>query len=122
MDTTFMAPEKKLNIQLLRVTNKDALVQIEKGRKTSDDVYELYPWAVGTTLVVLIIREIAAFEKEHGKHLFTTPLHITNQVSVSERFAFQQRSTLRASPTTMSMKFSPCVRTLKMERSCSNHL
>ncbi|MCR5669628.1 MAG: Flp pilus assembly complex ATPase component TadA [Butyrivibrio sp.] len=45
MDSTFMAPEKKLNIQVLRVTNKAALETIEAGRKTSEDVFELYPWA-----------------------------------------------------------------------------
>ena len=72
MDTTFMAPEKKLNIQLLRVTNKDALVQIEKGRKTSDDVYELYPWAVGTTLV-----EVAEDIIRDKKGAWKAPLYYT---------------------------------------------
>ena len=60
MDSTFMAPEKKMNINVLRITNREALEAIQKERKVSEDVYEHYPWALETSFVEIaenIIRD-----------------------------------------------------------------
>lgn len=72
MDTTFMAPEKKLNMSVLRVTNRDALNSIEKTRKTNEDVFELYPWAMGTRFT-----EIAENIIRDKKGDWVTPLYYT---------------------------------------------
>ncbi|MBP3784555.1 MAG: Flp pilus assembly complex ATPase component TadA [Butyrivibrio sp.] len=72
MDTTFMAPEKKLNISILRVTNREALETIQKGRKTGNDVYEHYPWAIDTPFT-----EIAENIIRDKKGPWATPLYYT---------------------------------------------
>nr|WP_297765908.1 ATPase, T2SS/T4P/T4SS family [uncultured Butyrivibrio sp.] len=79
MDVSTATNEKKKNISILKITNREALKTIESNRKIGEDVFELFPWAIKTPYT-----DIAEGIFKDNRGDWKTPLYFTTSYHRSE--------------------------------------
>ncbi len=79
MDVSTTTNEKKKNISILKITNREALKTIESNRKIGADVFELFPWAMKTPYI-----DIAEGIFKDNRGDWKTPLYFTTSYHRSE--------------------------------------